>query len=151
MLGLDHVMACPGAPVGEIRLPCSDITRLRSIRLVAGLHRYYAAIRLPERHLPSSLIRLVGHSRLSMTGVSCCEQGRQGLTGCFDDMMYSASGRATSANALYASCNPRHWARGQRLPTRDLPPLVIKPLPVRTSTGLFASHPAFQAVSAIGH
>ena len=95
MLGLDHVMTCPGAPVGEIRLPCTDITRLRSMRLVAGLQRYYAAIRLPERHLPSSLIRLVGHTRSSMTGVSWFEQERQGLTGCFDDMMNSASGRAT--------------------------------------------------------
>ena len=30
-----------------------------------------------------------------MTGVSCSEQEQQGLTGCLDDMMYSASGRAT--------------------------------------------------------
>lgn len=52
------------------RLPCTDITRLRSIRLVAGLQRYYTAIRLPERHLPSLLIRLVGHTRSVMTGVS---------------------------------------------------------------------------------
>lgn len=52
------------------RLPCTDITRLHSIRLVAGLQRYYAAIRLPEGHLPSSLIRLVGHTRSFMTGVS---------------------------------------------------------------------------------
>ena len=52
------------------RLPCTDITRLRSIRLVAGLQRYYAAIRLPEGHLPSSLIRLVGHTRSIMTGAS---------------------------------------------------------------------------------
>ena len=52
------------------RLPCTDITRLHSIRLVAGLQRYYAAIRLPDGHLPSSLIRLVGHTRSCMTGVS---------------------------------------------------------------------------------
>jgi hypothetical protein len=77
------------------RLPCTDITRLHSIRLEAGLQRYYATIRLPERHLPSSLSRLVGHTRPSTTGVSWHEQERQGLTGCFDDIMYSASGRAT--------------------------------------------------------
>ncbi len=70
MLGLDHVLAWPEAPVGENRLPCTDITRLHSIRLEAGLQRYYAAIRLPERHLPSSLTRLVGHTRPNMTGVS---------------------------------------------------------------------------------
>lgn len=77
------------------RLPCTDITRLNSIRLEAGLQRYYATIRLPERHLPSSLSRLVGHTRPSMTGVSWHEQERQGLTGCSDDIMCSASGRAT--------------------------------------------------------
>ena len=161
-----------GNPGWRICLPCTDITRLRSIRLEAGLHRHYAAIRLPESHLPSSLIRLVGHTRSSMTGVSWVEQERQGLTGCLDEIMYSASGRATpgllsqlavnaardiafqreqtlgrvqqlqnfgahvahrreatpgrftlttflgtlqnatSAHALYASCNPRYWARG---------------------------------------
>ena len=53
------------------RLPCTDITRLHSIRLVTGLQRYYSAIRLPESHLPSLLIRLVRHTQTSMSGVSC--------------------------------------------------------------------------------
>ena len=83
-----------GSPGRRYRLPCTEITRLHSIRLEAGLQRDYTAIRLPEGHLPSLLIRLVEHTRAGMTGVSCSEQEPQGLTGCFDDIMCSASGRA---------------------------------------------------------
>ena len=43
----------------------------------------------------SALVRIVGHTRSIMTSVSCFEQEPQGLTGCLDDMIYSASGRAT--------------------------------------------------------
>ena len=83
-----------GSPGRRNRLPCTDITRLLARRLGFGRLRYYSAIRLPEGHLPSLLIRLVEHTRAGMTGVSCSEQEPQGLTGCFDDIMCSASGRA---------------------------------------------------------
>jgi hypothetical protein len=68
--GPNHGTSWPGAPVGENRLPCTDTTRLLAGRLVFGRLRYYTAIRLPEGHLLSLLIRLVEHTRSGMTGVS---------------------------------------------------------------------------------
>ena len=46
-----------------------------------GRRRYYAAIRLPESRLPPLLIRLVGHTQSSMSGMSSFVQELQGLTG----------------------------------------------------------------------
>ena len=116
------------------------MTRLHSIRLEAGLQRYYAAIRLPEGHLPSSLIRLVGHTRSIMTGVSCFEQEPQGLTGCFDDIMYSASGRATpgllsqlakSRREILPSNMHTPWAGSNRYKISELMSFTAeRPLPV---------------------
>jgi hypothetical protein len=122
------------------RLPCTDITRLHSIRLVAGLQRYYAAIRLPDGHLPSSLIRLVGHTRSIMTDVSCFEQEPQGLTGCFDDIMCSASGRATpgllsqlarTRREILPSSMHTPWAESNRYKISELMSFTAgRPLPV---------------------
>jgi len=122
------------------RLPCTDITRLHFIRLEAGLQRYYTAIRFPERHLPSLLIRLVGHTRSIMTGGSCFGQEPQGLTGCFDDMMYSASGRATpgllsqlaiSRREILPSSMHTPWAESNRYKISELMSFTAgRPLPV---------------------
>ena len=49
-----------GAPSGS--------ARLRFTRLDFGLQRYYASFRLPENHLPSLLLQLLGHTRSSMIG-----------------------------------------------------------------------------------
>ena len=107
---------------------------------VAGLQRYYAAIRLPEGHLPSSLIRLVGHTRSVMTGVSWYEQEPQGLTGCLDDIMCSASGRATpgllsqlarTRREILPSSMHTPWAGSNRYKISELMSFTAeRPLPV---------------------
>ena len=85
------------------RLPFTGITRLLAPRLDFGRLRYYSAIRLPESRLPPLLIRLVGHTRTSVSGVSWFVQEPQGLTGCLDDMVCSASG-ASDPGSLLAAC-----------------------------------------------
>lgn len=51
-------------------LPFTGVTRLRSTRLgFAGLQRYYASFRLPESHLLSLPLQLLGHTRSLMIGL----------------------------------------------------------------------------------
>lgn len=89
---------------------------------------------------PSSLIRLVGHTRTSMMGVSLVIQEPQGLTGCLDDIVCSASGRATpgllsqlarTRREMLPSSVNKPWAGSNRYKISELMSFTAeRPLPV---------------------
>ena len=57
------VDARSGSRVGLAAFPAPALPGFDPPDWSSGLQRYYSAIRLPESHLPFSLLRLVGHTR----------------------------------------------------------------------------------------
>ena len=90
--------------------------------------------------MPSSLIRLVGHTQTSMSGASSFVQEPQGLTGCLDDTLCSASGRATpgllsqlarARREMLPSSMHKPWAESNRYKISELMSFTAgRPLPV---------------------